>query len=654
MSPASRCVRTGPTLASRLLAPLALLLPLALLVIPACGSRSDAQNGATFTVKRGKLTVSVTEGGSVDAIKSVNIASEVEGQSRILTVVPEGSFVKEGQVLVELDSADLRDSITAQEITFQNVTSSYAQAASAYDIQLNQNESNIKAAELKVKFAEMDVQKYLGEISGGQMHLETASRPAVQDPSPDAQSLAPATQPQAGLQSLIESPDLGGEASQRRMKLESDIDLANEECKRAQTRLASTRKLYEKKFVTTTDLEADELALKRSEYSREQATVALEIFKQYEFPRQVEQLVSDYHEAERDLERVKAKADSELAKSKAGLSAAQQTLQLQTSKLDKLRDQLKKTTIRARQDGMVIYSSSSDQSRRGSTGVLIEPGATIRYQQNIISLPDTSAMKVVVNVHEASIERIKTGMPAVISVDAFPDRSVPGRVTKVAVLADSTMGWLNPDLKTYKTEVALSEVWEGLKPGMSAQVRIIVAELPSVLSVPIQAVVTRRGRTVCYVLASTKPVETPVEVGYISDSFAEIRSGLKEGDVVLLAPPAPREEEKAKEPGAESPAPPAATTTPQAATEKPPAAAPETPAPDAAAPRAPADDRAPGERPRGQAGQGRMRMDPERLAEMLKTMTPEQKKQMLDRLKSLPDEERAKFEKILNDPALKE
>ena len=307
---------------------------------------------------------------------------------------------------------------------------------------------------------------------------------------------------------------------------------------------------------------------------------------------------------------------------------------------------------------MVVYASSTQQSRRGSSGVLIEPGATIRYQQGIISLPDTSAMKVVVNVHEAAIEKVQQGMPAVIVVDAFPENLVPGRVTKVAVLADSAMGWLNPDLKTYRTDVTLDRVWEGLKPGMSAQVEIVIAELDSVLSVPIQAVVIRGGSTVCFLLNGDEPLETPVEIGQSGESFVEIRSGLKVGDVVLLAPPpAPPEEEDqktgAEEPPAETPGPPVQNVAPG-----------QVPSPATGEPAADASPRGRGERPEGgegaepgrrRPGGGRgMGMDPEALAEAAKTMTPEQKKQMLERIKDLPEEQRTRIEKILNDAGIKE
>lgn len=132
------------------------------------GSRADT--GATFTAKKGNLVISVLQGGSVEALESQQIRSEIKGYqgTRILNIVEEGYLVteddvKNGKILVELDSSDLEQRIITQEVQFQSTLSTYIEAQKAYEIQLNQNESDLKAAELNVRFALMDLEKYLGD-----------------------------------------------------------------------------------------------------------------------------------------------------------------------------------------------------------------------------------------------------------------------------------------------------------------------------------------------------------------------------------------------------------------------------------------------------------------------------------------------------------
>ena len=118
-------------------------------------------------MRSGDLPITVTESGDIKALNSTDIKSEVEGQTKIISIVDEGTIitpedVNNRKVLVELDSSNIKERLTQQEITFSNEEASYTEAKEALDIQIKQNDSDIKAGEIKVRFALMDLQKYLG------------------------------------------------------------------------------------------------------------------------------------------------------------------------------------------------------------------------------------------------------------------------------------------------------------------------------------------------------------------------------------------------------------------------------------------------------------------------------------------------------------
>ncbi|MBI4660478.1 MAG: efflux RND transporter periplasmic adaptor subunit [Verrucomicrobia bacterium] len=126
--------------------------------------------GATFVVRRGPLPIIVTEGGSIEARESQEIRSEIKGYqgTKILSIVEEGYLVteedvKNGKVLVELDSSEIKQRIVTHDSQFQSTRASYIDAQQSYGIQINQSQSDIKAAEQKVRFARMDLEKYLGD-----------------------------------------------------------------------------------------------------------------------------------------------------------------------------------------------------------------------------------------------------------------------------------------------------------------------------------------------------------------------------------------------------------------------------------------------------------------------------------------------------------
>src|ERR1041385_675748 len=127
--------------------------------------------GATFTARRGPLNISVLEGGSIRAVDSQEVKCEVRvGYQgiKILKIVDEGYEVTEddirtNKILVELDSSDLQKQIVQQDIQYESAAANLTDAQQNYDIQLNQNLSDIKAAEQKVRFARMDFDKFLGD-----------------------------------------------------------------------------------------------------------------------------------------------------------------------------------------------------------------------------------------------------------------------------------------------------------------------------------------------------------------------------------------------------------------------------------------------------------------------------------------------------------
>ncbi len=138
------------------------------------GGPAGIQPGTTFVAKRGNLDITVVVGGSVQALESQEIVSQIKGNQgvKILSLVDEGYLVTPedvtaGKVLVELDSADLKDRVVNQEIAFQSAQASFVERKAQYEIQINQNQSLITAAELKSKFALMDFEKYLGKKAVG-------------------------------------------------------------------------------------------------------------------------------------------------------------------------------------------------------------------------------------------------------------------------------------------------------------------------------------------------------------------------------------------------------------------------------------------------------------------------------------------------------
>ena len=494
-------------------------------------SGPSSSSTGLFMVKRGDLTISVTESGSIKAVNTKDIKSEVEGRATIVNIVPEGTMitaedVNNGKVLVELDSSELKEQLSQREIELTSAEASYTDANESYLIQVKQNESDITAAELKMKFALMDLQKYIGE---------GIAKKVVEQFGSDANSSLDTS-------FLLNDPNsLGGSASRQLKVLRNDILLAQGQLEKATDVLEGTQKLHDANYASDLDLMSAQLDVDRFRIQKESAEEALKLYQLYDFPKETEKFLSDYQESQRELDRTKARARAQLAQARAKLASAKSTLDTQKRRLNKLHEQIEACTIRAPAVGQVVYWSSTERWVRTK----IEQGAEIPEGYKIITIPDASEMKVEVKIHETWIDRIEPNQPAEITVEAFPDKTFTGRVLKKAPLADAE-DWLNPDLKVYATDIGIDGKHDYLKTGMTGKVTIIINKLQNVLYVPIQSVVTIEDKKVCYVAGS--PAEKrDVETGLFNDNFVEIKSGLAEGEKVLLNPPKWIEPQKTQE-----------------------------------------------------------------------------------------------------------
>ncbi len=499
---------------------------------------SDA--GSTYTARLGDLTVTVAEGGSIRARNSIEYKCQVErrSQTMILKIVPAGTYVTQqdvdnGMVLIDLDSSTLKDDLSRQEMELSGDEESYTAAKEGYQIRVKQNESDIADAEMRVRFANMDLQKYLGsEIS------ERLIRDVNQ-----ASNLSEYIAPIIG--KVRDDPNvlLGSAASQQLKRLQDDIVLARGNLANAEATLAGTIKLHDSNYVSDLDLERDKLTVMNRRFSAESSEVALDLFLRYDLPKDAEQYLSNYIETRRSLDRTYAECRSRLAQAQATLSMAEQRLKRQQEYVDDLNKQIEYCTIKAKAPGLVIYGEggSGDMFRamrgRGTTSGIIAEGEQVSEGQTLISMPNTAEMVAEIGVHETEVDKVRLGQPATIVMDAFPDTILRGKVIEVAPLPDEQRGWLNPDLKVYKTLVLIEGTHDFLRTRMSCRVTVFVEQLKNVLTVPIQVVANRGGGKVCYVMTPNGPEERQVKTGIFNDMFVQIASGLEEGENVMMNPP---------------------------------------------------------------------------------------------------------------------
>ncbi len=440
-----------------------------------------------FKVTRRSFPIILQEKGELKAASSIEVKCELEGRSTIIQLVPEGSHVKKGDLLVELASDQIDDKIRDAEIEVTLAQAAYDSALKELEILRDDNASKIRKADLKRTLAELKVEEYKQ-----------------------------------------------GQAAQ----LEQDTELALKKAeyllRQAVDKLKDSEELYQQEYITKLDVEADRFAKYQAEIELKTAQLKRKVAMEYTIPIGLKQVLSDLQDAEKDLEREKKAAVASEAKTVADVEAKKGKLELNKDKLAKLRDQKRKAKIFAEAEGMVVYGGAEDDRHWGRSENQIELGAEVREQQTILQLPDTSSMKVRIRVHEAKTERLKIGLPAMVEIEGFSGQVFTGKVSKIAVLADSSNRWLNPNLKEYETEILLDGKFTQLKPNVTAYVRILVTELKDVLAVPVQAVFGKGDSYYVFVDERGEARPVKVKVGLSSNEYAEIKEGLQEGQLIRM------------------------------------------------------------------------------------------------------------------------
>lgn len=328
-----------------------------------------------------------------------------------------------------------------------------------------------------------------------------------------------------------------GEAKQKLRKFDDDLQVAQKELDQAKTTLEGTRRLFDKGFVTKTDLQRDEIAYENSRLKVVTAETAHDLFLKYDFLKSAQEFLSKFNEAVHEFDKSRRVAISKLAQARAKLKSAIGQDQVQTRQAKDLGEQLEKCTLRAKKSGLVVYGGARDDQFYYGGEERIREGATVRERQAIITIPDLTRMSVNVKIHESYIKKVKKGQKARMTVDAFPDEILTGEVTKVGVLPDSQNRWMNPDLKVYLTTITIDGNHDWVKPGMSVKVEILVNKIENCVYVPVQAISPDGGKQVCFIPRGLKQERREVQVGEFNDEFIEVKSGISEGERVLLRPP---------------------------------------------------------------------------------------------------------------------
>jgi HlyD family secretion protein len=472
--------------------------------------KTEFDSSKWHAVKSGPLTISLRRTGTIHHRDKVIIQSTLEGSSTVIWLIDEGSEVKKGDLLLELDPTSFVQKKEAQDIVVIRSEALLVSETENLVVVKNTAKTSIEDAKLAIMLADLDLKKYLGGS------LKDYSK---EDPAEDDEG---------------EYPNLYHQA-------QGAITIAKEELERARERVKWSTQLAKDGYLTRTELQADELSMKKAELGVSSALSDLAVLKKYTYARKLAELKNGLLKAQRALKPAERKAAANIRQAEADVAATTSEHKRHLALQKKYAEQIKECKIHAPGDGQVVYATTTSRRHRERSEEL-KKGASVRERQELFHMPNADhKMMAVVKIpqacepmltdpRDASLMRL----PAKVTIAGAKNREFPATLAEIDPLPYHDY---IQSIKVFNSEVHIDEVSPDLRPGYTCKVEIIVSQYDSVVSVPIQSVQLVRGRPTVFVKTPSGPEPRAVKTGMDNNRFIHVKSGLKAGEHVLLAPP---------------------------------------------------------------------------------------------------------------------
>ncbi len=451
-----------------------------------------AQAGGHAAVKRGDFPITIVEQGTFAARQSMElrIAPEVYmGQLTITQVSAAGTAVRKDDVVLECDKAEISRLIAQAEVEVQAARNDVVQATEDLNIVLLQTRIDLDRAAYDNEAAQMNLKKW----------------------------------------EELQAPKEIKEAEAKIVEARNALDEAT---KNHQV-LVEMRK---KDLVSEAELKRAELAMNKAATDLDLSTLAHQLLRGYTHPLETKRLRNEVRDRKSWLDGKKGATEAQAAQKRSALLRAESALKEKEERLEKLKRDRERLTLKAPVDGIVLHGDLDNRWWRQEDKLVV--GEKAQPHQTLMTVPDLSAFKVKVGISEADVNKVKPGMKAAIRPEALPDLSMKSAIRVVSTVVTRAGFWESDGGRSkFDVELDLEGVDARLKPGMKCKVEIAVEEVKGALHVPLDAVFEKEGKVSCYVLGAGAPEARAVKTGRTSADYVEVLEGLKEGEKVALYDP---------------------------------------------------------------------------------------------------------------------
>jgi len=323
----------------------------------------------------------------------------------------------------------------------------------------------------------------------------------------------------------------------RLLSADFSIKMSLASLENAKEELKQLEQMYKEDELTE---ESEEIILKRARRSVESSQFSLESTrlrsartKDTALPRELEQLQDQAERQELSWNKMLVTLKASREKQDIELAKLQHTREKELQDLEQLSQDRQRMILKAPMAGTVYHGKCRRGKWSGGTGASrqLSEGGSVTGSQTLITVVDTRALIVRVDLTEKHLQLARQGLQGVLRPTGFPSLSVPVEIASVSLIP------LAAD--KYDCQLKITQLPDApLRPGMTGKVTFQAYRNDQAVSVPAESVFNEEGKSFVYVVAKQgPPVRREVAAGRQHDGKREILNGLKAGDVISLSKP---------------------------------------------------------------------------------------------------------------------
>ncbi len=433
-------------------------------------AEAEKASVATVTAAKGEFKVIVEAVGKLAAVNSKPVIAEVSGQ--IVAIAPNGSHVKEGDVIIELDVPRMFRQVQDRE-------QEYRQALEALEEKKRDLAADVEKAELALEKAQTELRQFQEQTT-----LELARKTTSKE------------------------------------KDEADLALARK-------RFERQKKLADEGLVPQQDVELATSEIRAKEFALERQIKGLELAERQKESEGLDKQAA-VTRAEAELERAKSRQESEIRN-------AQTALEVRKTQLERVQDEFGKSIIKAPADGILVLAEEGRggvQRRPLQPGDQVWDGRTLATIPDLSEMRVEFMLRQeqahMVKKKHPAIVRVDAvaGMTFEAEVTEISQTATETRIPGIGIPSGERSFPARAEIEDLKDAA--------LRPGTTANIDIIVETIPDAVTVPLACVFERDERSIVYVHRGRDFRLVEVVLGEKSKGVVLITKGLKGGEEVAL------------------------------------------------------------------------------------------------------------------------